>query len=363
MKCLELPHKQADYLCPINGLCDVYEWKTGNRIPEELLFFSRTGFMLISQKRAIPPKMIFLANGSIGNNQYNFWKSIMGYDVIASDGKSFKSTLSNITELINNDIPVILFGLDMYHLPYQTKFYHTTHIPGHIVLMVGYDDKGVYIHDNSKTDVQVIPYGDLRSAWENGYIGISKKNACFGIHFRQPNYDMRDIMQKGLSINADNFLNPPIGFMGIRGIEKLIKEFSAWKNSFDDSTLCEIYKHFITYTGSVLPELPEKLNEYSTGIDNPHRGSRDRLSTVLMQYKDSIGVSSWENAAIAYKKSGEVIEQLVNGFTQDILDNSFSNTHKHTELFLQLKQIEEKAHRELFIPIEHQKSRNKSIDR
>lgn len=140
-------------------------------------------------------------------------------------------------------------------------------------------------------------------------------------------------MQKGLSINADSFLNPPLGFMGIRGIEKLIKEFPAWKNNFDASALCEIYKHFVTYTGSVLPELPEKLNEYSTGIENPHRGTRDRLSTVLMQYKDSIGVPSWENASIAYKKSGEVIEQLVNGFTQDILDNSFSNTQKHKELF------------------------------
>lgn len=363
MKCLELPHKQADYLCPINGLCDVYEWKTGNRMPEDLLFFARTGFMLISQKRAIPPKMIFLANGSIGSNQYNFWKSIMGYDVIASEGKSFKSTLSNIIELINNNIPVILFGLDMYHLPYQTKFYHITHIPGHIVLMVGYDDKSVYIHDNSKDDIQVIPFNDLCSAWENSYIGISKKNAYFGINFRQPNYDMRDIMQKGLSINAENFINPPIGFMGIRGMEKLIKEFSTWKNCFDVSTLCEIYKHFVTYTGSVLPELPEKLNYYSSGIENPHKGCRDRLSTALMQNKDSIGFPTWKHAAIAYQESGAIIEQLVNGFTQDILDDSFSETQKYTGLFLQLKQAEEKAYKELYIPIEHQKSRNKSIER
>lgn len=29
MKMLELPHRIADYLCPVNGLCDIYEWKTG----------------------------------------------------------------------------------------------------------------------------------------------------------------------------------------------------------------------------------------------------------------------------------------------------------------------------------------------
>lgn len=216
--------------------------------------------------------------------------------------------------------------------------------------MVGYDDKSVYIHDNSKDDVQVIPFEDLCHAWENGYIGISKKNAYFGISFRQPNYDMRDIMQKGLSINADNFINPPIGFMGIRGMEKLIKEFSSWKNCFDVSTLCEIYKHFVTYTGSVLPELPEKLNDNSSGIENPHRGSRDRLSTALMQYKDSIGFPTWEQAAIAYQESGTIIEQIANGFTQDILDNSFSEANKYISLFSQLKQAEEKAHKELIKP-------------
>ncbi len=350
MKCLKLPHKQADYLCPVNGLCDVYEWKTGNRLSEELLFFSRTGFMLISQKRATPPKMIFLANGGIGSNQYNFWKSIMGYELIASEGKSFKTTLSNITELINNETPVILFGLDMYHLPYQTKFYHNTHIPGHVVLMIGYDENNAYVHDNARGDIQTIPFKDLQSAWENDYIGVSKRNAYFGISFRQPNYDMRDIMQKGLSINADNFLNPPIGFMGIRGMEKLIKEFATWKDCFDDSTLREIYKHFVTYTGSVLPELPEKLSESSSGIENPHRGGRDRLSSALRQYKDSIGSSAWEQAALAYQKSGMIIEQIVDGFTQDIFDHSFFENDKYVNLFLQLKQTEERAHEALIVP-------------
>lgn len=311
------------------------------------MFFSRTGFMLISNKRAIPPKMIFLANGSIGRRQYDFWKHIMGYETIESDGKSFKTTLSVIIELIDHNIPVILFGLDMYHLPYQTKYYHTTHIPGHIVLMVGYNDQSVFIHDNSKDDVQEIPVKDLYHAWENSYLGISKKNACFGINFRQPNDDMRDIMQKGFSMNADNFLNPPVGFMGIRGMEKLIKEFSTWNNPFDISSLCEIYKHFITFTGSVLPELPEQLSGYNSGVENPHKGSRDRLSTALMQYKDSIGFPAWERAALAFQASGSIIEQLTGGFIKDILNCSFSETQKYADLFLKLKYVEETAHREL----------------
>ena len=72
MKILEIPHSTANYLCPANGLCDIYEWKTGMRIPDELIFYSRTGFMLISQKIADPPKMIFPSAMNIGNHLLGF---------------------------------------------------------------------------------------------------------------------------------------------------------------------------------------------------------------------------------------------------------------------------------------------------
>lgn len=184
MKRLELPHQLADYLCPVNGLCDVYEWKTGKRIPEELIFYSKAGFQMISQKKATVPKMIFMGQGSIGKREYEFWKGIIGYEVIADEGKCFRTTWKNVRELLNQDIPVILFGLDMFHLPYQSKFYHKLHIPGHVVLMIGYDEANVYVHDNSKTEVQTIPIAELELAWAEDYIGISKKNAYFGIDMK-----------------------------------------------------------------------------------------------------------------------------------------------------------------------------------
>ena len=55
-----------------------------------------------------------------------------------------------------------------------------------LALMVGYDEKNVYVHDNSKIGVQTIPVDDLRLAWANDYIGISKRNAYFGIDMKSP---------------------------------------------------------------------------------------------------------------------------------------------------------------------------------
>ena len=125
---IKIPHQMADYLCPVNGLCDIYEWKTGARIPEELLFFARPGFQMISQKRAVPPKMVFWGQGSIGKDQFNFWKDLVGYHIIAGEGKSYKSTAANIKLLVEQGIPVVLFGLDMYHLPYTISISITRNI-------------------------------------------------------------------------------------------------------------------------------------------------------------------------------------------------------------------------------------------
>jgi hypothetical protein len=33
----------------------------------------------------------------------------------------------------------------------------TKHIPGHVVLMVVFDDRNIYVHDNSRPEVEMIP--------------------------------------------------------------------------------------------------------------------------------------------------------------------------------------------------------------
>lgn len=347
MKRLELPHQLADYLCPVNGLCDVYEWKTGKRIPEELIFYSKAGFQMISQKKAAVPKMIFLGQGSIGKREYEFWKGIMGYEVIAGEGKCFRTTWKNVRELLDLDIPVILFGLDMFHLPYQRKFYHRQHIPGHVVLMTGYDETNVYVHDNSKTEVQIIPIAELELAWAEDYIGISKKNAYFGINMKSPETDIARIAQKGIGKNAALYLSSPLSFMGQKGFDRFIGEFPKWADMFTNEELQKVYSHFIEYTGSVLPELPYEVSGQQSGILNPHRASRDKFAHALVKYKNSLGTEAWEEAAAYFQKSGKVIEKIVDGFMEDVISCYFRHSEKYIPLFQTLRRYEEDAFRRI----------------
>ena len=343
MKRLELPHRMADYLCPVNGLCDVYEWKTGKRIPEELIFYAKAGFQMISQKRADAPKMIFLGQGSIGNREYEFWKEIIGYEIMFGEGKCFRTTWKEICALLDREIPTILFGLDMFYLPYQQKFYQKQHILGHVVLMVGYDDENAYIHDNSKEGVQPVPLSNLEQAWAKSYIGISKKNTYFGINMKSPETDISQIVQKGMATNAEMYLHSALSFVGQKGLDKFMKEFPKWKNVFAQEALCKIYLHFIEYTGSVLPELPYEISGSRSGIINPHRASRDKLAQALLKYQGSFGVPGWEDAAYCFECSGEIIQTIVGGFIEDVGNMSFGNSEKYIPFFQKLREHEECA--------------------
>ena len=354
---LKLPHRTADYLCPVNGLCDIYEWKTGKRIPEELLFFSRPGFQLISQKRAPCLKMVFFGQGSIGKDQFKYWRGLIGYNLIAGEGKSFKTTMAQVKSLFEQNIPIVLFGMDMYHLPYHTNFYHTQHIPGHVVLMVGLDEENIYVHDNSKQGVQYIPLNDLQLAWANDYIGISKKNAYFAIDIQHPNLDISAIVQQGLAQNANLYLNSPVNFIGQRGLDRLIKEIPSWADTFSKDALEKIYLHLIEFSGSTIPELPKEISGFSSGVVNPHQGGRDKLATALHRYKDTFGVPEWEIAANHFLTSGRIIETIVQECVQDVCKQNFSSSEKYISLLKQLQQSESLAFRNLEQSQTHQKRR------
>lgn len=343
MKKLELPHRTADYLCPVNGLSDIYEWKTGKRLPEELIHGSRLGFQLISLEKAFPPKMIFWGQGTIGKDQFNYWKDLVGYNLIASEGKSFNQTLSEVKSLIDQNIPAVLFGLDMYHLPYHENFYHVQHIPGHVILMVGYDSQSVFIHDNSRDGVQVVPNSDLQKAWAQEYMGISKKNAYFGIDMCRPNNDIADIIQRGISRNADLYLNAPVDFIGTRGLEKLITELPVWKDRFSTEVIKQIYLHHVEFTASTVPELPEELSGFHSGIVNPHQAGRDKFADALLKYQSEFGTPKWEGVANQLHQSGKIIEAMIDYSIRDIRAMTFDNTDRLIPMLSQIKSIEKEA--------------------
>lgn len=189
--------------------------------------------------------------------------------------------------------------------------------------MAGYCDekREVYIHDNSKVDIQIVPYNDLMLAWGEDYPGLSRKNALFALRFNKELSDIEEIIHNGLKKRAEAVLNPPIKNLGVPGIRKLSADFYQWKNELDNNALLDAYKHFVTYTGSIIPALPKKLSGFNTETVNPHHGARDSFAQTLIEHKNQFGNgnSSWSEAATLFEKSGNIISNINEIITNSIL--------------------------------------------
>ena len=186
MKLIELSHKVCSYSCMINGLEDLYEQKTGVRLPDYLFLHlsGLLGFVYIKNKNAPTPRMVFWGS-NIARYQYEALADVVGFRWQMMSDRSFRFTLKRAKKAIDRESPALLGALDMYHLPYYEKFYHNFHVPIHHVLMVGYDDaqETVFVLDCDRPDVQSIPYLDLEQAWNVHISGLGKKNTFYTFDF------------------------------------------------------------------------------------------------------------------------------------------------------------------------------------
>jgi hypothetical protein len=91
--------------------------------------------------------------------------------------------------------------------------------------------------------------------------------------------------------------------------------------------------------------LPRELDVSDlSGLDNPHRGTRDRFADALLKNYGPFGNESWIAAADLLSESGKFIEKIAEGFTQNILDSSCPDPAEFVPLFKGLLESENKAY-------------------
>ncbi|GFI24691.1 hypothetical protein IMSAGC011_03495 [Lachnospiraceae bacterium] len=62
-----------------------------------------------------------------------------------------------------------------------------------------------------------------------------------------------------------------------------------------------------------------------------------------MKYKDFFGGGACEAVAHHFQKSGKIIEKIVDGFIEDVMNCSFGQPEKYIPLFQALRGCEEEA--------------------
>ena len=346
MKVIELPHKVLDYTCPINGLEDQYEWKTQTRLPGTVLMDLGTlGFTYIKQKNASAPRMVFWGSG-MGKPLFASLSDIIGFEWFCLEGKAFRTAWQTALSYLEQGTPVILGLLDMYHLHYYPKFYHRVHIPQHFVQLVGFDEQNenALVQDNGLPGVQSIPLSDLQPAWNVSVPGQGKPNTLYTLKFNDHPASLESIWRNGLKKRASTFLNPPVGFMGLRGMKKAQKEMAQWSEELEDSAWIESLKSLATFTCSVVPNLPQSLLPFPLGYSDPHQACRDRFSAELADAAIEYHEPNWAQSADLFKKSGENIGKLTELAVEALSGNklAFKNT---PQIMAKIMELEEAAFR------------------
>ncbi|MGA2766702.1 MAG: BtrH N-terminal domain-containing protein [Candidatus Bathyarchaeia archaeon] len=321
-KIIQIPHKFCDYTCYVNGLEDVLAWKGGN-FTDFLLSVvgGMASFAYLKFKSATPPSMVYWST----NPKYLLrnLEKIIGFRQIVSEGKSFKTTFSEIKEFIDKNDPVMAGALDMYYLHYYPQMYNKVHVPIHYFLVVGYDDEKqmVFVHDCGRKDVQQLPYAEFEKALDVKVHGMSKKNTFRVFKLSRTIPSELEVARNGLASKAQQMLKPPVKMFGIPAMRKLAKEISLWNNE-------ECFKHLATYA-TTPPELPSSY-EHSDGM-------RFAQADVLESLGKKYNINEWVATSKLFMKSGQLIKELCRtAMNQD--------GAKCSKLIAQIADIEEKAY-------------------
>lgn len=176
-KMLEIPHRMDDYACMWNGVEDLYIRDTGETLPPKFFYVlsSFGSFCYMKTPKAQLKRMVALGDGRT-RQMYEFLAAIVGFDYKLCEYKTFEKALAKIRAEIDAGFPCMIGALDMFYLPHFEKLYHKEHIPFHYELATGYDDAEglLYFSDCGREDTQVIPYDELRLAFDCAYPGLSK---------------------------------------------------------------------------------------------------------------------------------------------------------------------------------------------
>jgi len=338
-KIIELPHTVCPYTCMVNGLRDVYQWKTGQTLPDEFMMITSgmASFVYLKHKKTKPPFMVFW--GQNLKYQYRNLEHIFGFEISVREGRSFDFSLNLVKKEIDKGNPVVIGPLDMFYLEYRDEFFQKIHIFPHFVLTVGYNDHEdeLFLYDCDLSGIQRLSYDNLRLAWQRGEPGYIKRNAVITFSLSERRLTLNEVVKRGLLLKANQMLNPPISNLGIPGIRKLAEEFLGWETLLSREDYKLALENMAMYANTPPTLSPE--------VDN-FTGRRRELSELLMELASLTNIGGLKTIAKRFSTSGEIIQQIAY-IILDWLKDKVDRRGDVPKLLSEIANLEEVAYHEI----------------
>lgn len=138
--------------------------------------------------------------------------------------------------------PVIV-QTDIFYLPY---FKSTTHFPGHVITVWGYDaDREVfYVTDTDRPDVLEVGFAEMRCARHSSKGPFPLQGNLYAPTELQEPADLTDRLARAIVDNSRSLLNSRIKMQGVPGLMTWLAELDAWQD-LDDWQWCARFTYQI----------------------------------------------------------------------------------------------------------------------
>ncbi|NJD60498.1 MAG: hypothetical protein C3F13_13350 [Anaerolineales bacterium] len=272
MQPLRLPHRIAPGMCPVNGIRDLVQWRTGRDWSNEFVhgLGQGGGFAYLRINVANPPRQVYW--GTASPRQHAYLAGLFKADFIAVEDRSFKYSWNKARAALDEHTPPILGPLDMYHLPFYPAIYHQRHIPIHFLLLVGYDDQNAYVLDTGQQEIQDIPLAELELAWDVNVPGMGKRNRLTILNIPEELDPTDKLIKQAIADQCQLMLEPPLSMLGIPAMQKLGREIHAWPEELGQEA-----------SQRCLQQVREYLNSPPDNLGNHLTAGRDLYITFLVE--------------------------------------------------------------------------------
>jgi hypothetical protein len=245
-----IPHRPKAGMCPVNGIRDLVEWRSGRDWSNEFLWGLGLGggFAYLRFNAADPPRQVY--TGIATPRQHRYLAELLGADFTEIENRVLKFSWDKAREAVDAGTPPILGPLDMFYLPFYEGIYQQRHIPIHYLLLVGSEDEQVYVHDTGQEAVQVISLDELRLAWDVNVPGLGKRNRLVILDIPRDLPPAGSLIRKSIADECQMMLHPPVAMVGVPAMKKLAREIIHWPQELGEDRAAKCLRQVREYLNS-----------------------------------------------------------------------------------------------------------------
>ena len=287
------------------------------------------GFFYIKGENMSPSKIIHLRGPGMEPNFFSLIDKPTSWKYEPNEEKAFEIA----KEWINEEVP-ILVQTDIFYLDYYKS---STHFPGHVVSVCGYDDKKelVFLADTGFEGLQPVVYENFKKGRTSKALPFPLDNNWFEVNLKKAIPPLYEIIPEGIRRNAQFMTRGARSLRGESGVKTIklwAEELPSWAEALDWRWCVRfayqviekrgtggggfrwLYRDFLREAEEIIPALKEfKLSEKMDLIGN----NWSEMSTLLKEISESEKNS---NLFIKASEKAKELGDLEEEFYKIVLD-------------------------------------------